>query len=1008
MALVGDILYRIRGSAQSFTAASEKTKKGLGDIEGQSKKTASSVTQLSKNFGQLSAALGVVAGAVGAVGLTSLIKDTVLTASRTQELGNILLLAGEQAGYTREELKAHEDQLKSLGISTQSARQALIRMIQTNIDLADSERLANAARNLATVAAKDTSETLDNLVQGLVVLRTQNFRNAGAAISLTEAYKQYAETMGIAGRELSEAEKRQAALNAVVNFGEGMSGAYETAMETLSKQVRSYSRYTQEAANATGEFLLPAITKVVVAGGKVLKWYSNLDSETRKVIVTMALFATGLTTVISLLGAVKLVLPLLVGMRAALIGFATAHPILAGLTIAVTAFAAAWITNAGNIRERVNALKVTVERNLGAIAGTIVNVSKIVGAAFEFMAKAAAQPWRIGELWENMERQMESAAAEMSALWKMSSEETAEAWNAAARAVGEAGRKSALDLKQATLEMTEDQKAARDELRDYGIAITKDMVQQLIQLEGEELDAFVQMQKAKVDAKNAATVRQIALEKRIFQAVERARASEAEAALVVEEAILKARHADRLISEEQLNEGLLAISNKRLGTQEDQLKRELELFRNVGQRAIAARRLSDEEYAAGIADLEARIAELRARQLANRIEAEAEMRAEELESTREQVDAKLTLEREVGEATIRNVHARRLFEIGMAFKEEAEAHRRLVQDKQITEEEYQQWYSARLESKRRAEEETYLEMASYSEEWAERVRVVWDELGVEQEEIERRILEKRLESATSFADGIRIASDEFLLQMQNWADVGRQTFHEFSEGAADIVSNEFVNFVSGEMDTWRESTLRLTQSLLAQMAQQLIKLGIQWVLQRTLSTSAGSAATAALAAEQAQVTALTASYYELAVAKKIAGASSGGQVGGGGAAGAATPGAQHGGKIAGYGGGDRHNILVESGEFITRKEAVAYYGPRLFHALNSMNVGRDNLRPYARAQAGGIVGVTPGGGGEGGKQLTVVTVIDQEEMAEYFGSRQYGEVVVNRVSEDVVRKMGGG
>lgn len=44
------------------------------------------------------------------------------------------------------------------------------------------------------------------------------------------------------------------------------------------------------------------------------------------------------------------------------------------------------------------------------------------------------------------------------------------------------------------------------------------------------------------------------------------------------------------------------------------------------------------------------------------------------------------------------------------------------------------------------------------------------------------------------------------------------------------------------------------------------------------------------------------------------------------------------GKLSGWGGGDRIRALLEAGEFIVRKEAVAKYGAGLFHALNSMRL----------------------------------------------------------------------
>lgn len=43
-----------------------------------------------------------------------------------------------------------------------------------------------------------------------------------------------------------------------------------------------------------------------------------------------------------------------------------------------------------------------------------------------------------------------------------------------------------------------------------------------------------------------------------------------------------------------------------------------------------------------------------------------------------------------------------------------------------------------------------------------------------------------------------------------------------------------------------------------------------------------------------------------------------------------------GGKLGGYGGGDRISALLEAGEYVIRKEAVAKFGAGLFHQLNSL------------------------------------------------------------------------
>jgi hypothetical protein len=66
-----------------------------------------------------------------------------------------------------------------------------------------------------------------------------------------------------------------------------------------------------------------------------------------------------------------------------------------------------------------------------------------------------------------------------------------------------------------------------------------------------------------------------------------------------------------------------------------------------------------------------------------------------------------------------------------------------------------------------------------------------------------------------------------------------------------------------------------------------------------------------------------------------------------------TVGLATGGKLPGYGGGDKIDALLEAGEFVVRKEAVSKYGSALFHAFNSM---RMPLKLIPRFAMGGMAG----------------------------------------------------
>lgn len=66
-----------------------------------------------------------------------------------------------------------------------------------------------------------------------------------------------------------------------------------------------------------------------------------------------------------------------------------------------------------------------------------------------------------------------------------------------------------------------------------------------------------------------------------------------------------------------------------------------------------------------------------------------------------------------------------------------------------------------------------------------------------------------------------------------------------------------------------------------------------------------------------------------------------------------------GGKLAGYGGGDKIRALLEAGEFVIRKEAVRKYGAAMFNAYNSMMMPSSHVLAFAGG--GAVPDVKTGG-----------------------------------------------
>lgn len=230
---------------------------------------------------------GLVQSAVQ--GFFSMIKDgivdTTLYAARTEELG-IALDAVSKAQHlniasTRETVQS----LEQANIATQAAEQALARFVAVGLPLEKASPLAAVAKDLAVIAGANSSDEFNDLVQGITTLQTRVLRTAGAFINIKQVEEDYAKSVGRTTASLSTEEKQLAVLNAVIAYGAGVTGTYDAAMSSASKQMRSLTRVQQDFSDAIGEKFLP----VLGAGVKLVTLFFKVGIDGASGYMTAAI-----------------------------------------------------------------------------------------------------------------------------------------------------------------------------------------------------------------------------------------------------------------------------------------------------------------------------------------------------------------------------------------------------------------------------------------------------------------------------------------------------------------------------------------------------------------------------------------------------------------------------------------------------------------------------------------------------------------------------------------------
>ncbi|NHQ93301.1 hypothetical protein [Janthinobacterium lividum] len=229
--------------------------------------------------GRLTGALQLLAAGFALLKIADYIKESTLLAARYETLGVVMRVVGRNAGYTETQMMTATDAIARQGITMVESRESAVKLVQAHVDLKNATVLARIAQDAAVIGHLNSSDAFDRLVNGISRGNVLILRNIGINVNLQTAYRQMADELGKTTKELSENERVQARLNAVIERGSDIAGTYEAAMGTAGKQLTSMQRYTQDLKTTIGETFTEALTVVVMGWTAHLKDANGQVSE---------------------------------------------------------------------------------------------------------------------------------------------------------------------------------------------------------------------------------------------------------------------------------------------------------------------------------------------------------------------------------------------------------------------------------------------------------------------------------------------------------------------------------------------------------------------------------------------------------------------------------------------------------------------------------------------------------------------------------------------------------
>lgn len=211
--------------------------------------------------------------------LVEFVRESTQAAARVEEMDKVLSVLGKNAGFNTSQIDEQTRAIKGLGIQTSVAQESLSQFLKFNLDVGKAGELARVAQDVAVIGGSDSSQTLQSLLWGITTRQPEIIRRAGLTVNFEQEFQRMAAEQGKAVSALTENEKIQASLNAVIREGTAVEGAYEKSMESASKQLRSRARYVEELKETVGDMFTELWSAQVFAGNDTIRWATEIFAE---------------------------------------------------------------------------------------------------------------------------------------------------------------------------------------------------------------------------------------------------------------------------------------------------------------------------------------------------------------------------------------------------------------------------------------------------------------------------------------------------------------------------------------------------------------------------------------------------------------------------------------------------------------------------------------------------------------------------------------------------------
>ena len=182
---------------------------------------------------------------------------------------NTLSGAGEDSRIAFQRLEQATNGTMSQFDLFQQANNAMVLGVSKNSD--EMAEMFDIAQRLGRALGRDTASSVESLVTGIGRQSRLMLDNIGIIVKSDEAYESYAKTLGVNVEQLTDAEKKQAFLNATMESARAKVKTLGDETFTSQDVYDQLSSATTNLATATGNLLAPRMTQMATFFTNVAK-----------------------------------------------------------------------------------------------------------------------------------------------------------------------------------------------------------------------------------------------------------------------------------------------------------------------------------------------------------------------------------------------------------------------------------------------------------------------------------------------------------------------------------------------------------------------------------------------------------------------------------------------------------------------------------------------------------------------------------------------------------------